>query len=112
MQRSLTIGGFVAILAMLGSLGFALGSGGAKLAVSQKGRAFLPGSLEIVAGDTLVIRNDDEFVHQVFIDNAKFKFDSGEQAVGETVEITFPASGTYQVLCAIHPKMQLDVVVK
>jgi len=98
-------------LPTLGSLGFALGSGVA-INISQQGRAFLPGAIEIAKGDTLAIHNDDEYIHQVFVDNPSFKFDSGEQDIGQTVDITFPASGTFQVLCAIHPKMRLDVVVK
>ena len=66
----------------------------------------------VAKGDTLAIHNDDEYIHQVFVDNPSFKFDSGEQDIGQTVDITFSASGTFQVLCAIHPKMRLDVVVK
>jgi len=111
MRRILTGCGIVAFLATLGSLGFALGSG-VEVNISQKGRAFLPASIEITKGDTLAIHNDDEYIHQVFVDSQSFKFDSGEQDVGQTVDITFPAAGTFQVLCAIHPKMRLDVVVK
>ena len=101
----------VAFLAVLGSLGFALGSG-VEVNVSQKGRAFMPASIEINKGDTLSIHNDDEYIHQVFVASPSFNFDSGEQGVGQTVNITFPAAGTFQVLCAIHPKMRLDVIVK
>jgi plastocyanin len=99
------------IAIFLATLGFALGSG-VEVNISQKGRAFLPGSIKIAKGDTLAIHNDDEYIHQVFVDNPSFKFDSGEQDIGQTVDITFSASGTFQVLCAIHPKMRLDVVVK
>jgi plastocyanin len=111
MRRILLACGIVAVLATLGSLGFALGSG-VDVKVSQKGRAFLPASVEIDEGDTLAIRNDDEYIHQVYVSSSSFNFDSGEQEIGQTVRITFPVSGTFQVLCAIHPKMRLDVVVK
>lgn len=111
MRRTLIGCGIVAFFATLGSLGFALGSG-VEVNISQKGRAFLPRSIAIAKGDTLAIHNDDEYIHQVFVDNPSFRFDSGEQDVGQTVDITFSASGTFQVLCAIHPKMRLDVVVK
>jgi len=80
--------------------------------VSYDPLVFTPASVEISRGDTLAIHNDDEYVHQVFIDSPDFKFDSREQDVGQTVEVQFPAAGTYQVLCAIHPRMRLDVVVK
>ena len=111
MRRIVVAFGIIAFLAMLGPFGFALGSG-AKINISQKGRDFLPETVEISRGDTLAIHNDDEYVHQVFVDSPSFKFDSGEQDVGQTVEITFPVAGNFQVLCAIHPKMQLDVTVK
>jgi len=103
--------GIVVFLATLGSLGFALGSG-VEVNISQKGRAFMPASIEVDKGDTLSIHNDDEYIHQVFVSSPSFSFDSGEQGIGQTVNITFPVSGTFQVLCAIHPKMRLDVVVK
>jgi plastocyanin len=111
MRRIMVACAVVVFVATLGPLGFALGSG-ARIDISQKGRAFTPASVEISRGDTLAIHNDDEYVHQVFIDSPDFKFDSREQDVGLTVEIQFPAAGTYQVLCAIHPRMRLDVVVK
>jgi plastocyanin len=111
MRRVLIALGMLAFLATLGPLGFALGAG-ARISVSQKGRAFMPGTVEIARGDTLAIHNDDEYIHQVFVESPDFKFDSGAQDVGETAEITFPAVGTYHVLCAIHPKMRLQVVVK
>ncbi|HTW51673.1 MAG TPA: plastocyanin/azurin family copper-binding protein [Stellaceae bacterium] len=111
MRSVLVACGIAAFLATLGSLGFALGSG-AEVNISQKGRAFMPASIEIDKGDTLAIRNDDEYIHQVFVASPSFSFDSGEQEIGQTVRITFPTSGTFQVLCAIHPKMRLDVVVK
>jgi len=111
MYRILVACGIVAFLAWLGSLGFALGSG-IEVNISQKGRAFMPASVEINKGETLVIRNDDEYIHQVYVTSPSFNFDSGEENVGQTVPITFPVLGTFQVLCAIHPKMRLDVVVK
>jgi plastocyanin len=111
MHRILIIGGVFAFLATLGSLGFALG-GGAGIAVSQKGRAFMPNSVQIETGEKATIHNDDEYIHHVFIDSPDFHFDSGEQRIGQTVEITFTVPGTFRVLCAIHPKMRLDVTVK
>ncbi len=111
MRRILVACGIVAVLAALGSLGFALGSG-VEINISQKGRAFMPASVEINRGDTLAIRNDDEYIHQAYVASPTFSFDSGEQDIGQTVHITFPVAGTFQVLCAIHPKMRLDVVVK
>ena len=80
--------------------------------VMQKGRAFNPRAMEVKAGEEILIENDDQYVHHVFVDNAQLKFDSGEQKIGQTVRIVFPRPGDYVVLCAIHPKMRLDVTVK
>lgn len=90
-------------------VGFALG---VEVIVSQKDRAFSPNAVELALGDTLSIHNDDQFVHDVLVDSQNFSFDSGEQGIGQNVQIKFPAAGHYRVTCAIHPKMRLEVEVK
>ena len=90
-------------------VGFALGT---EVIVSQRNRAFSPNAVELALGDTLSIHNDDQFVHDVLVDSQNFSFDSGEQAIGQNVQIKFPAAGHYRVTCAIHPKMRLEVEVK
>ena len=35
--------------------------------VTQKDRTFIPESVDISVGDTIVIRNDDMFLHQVYV---------------------------------------------
>ena len=90
-------------------VGFALG---VEVIVSQKDRAFTPNAVELALGDTLSIHNDDQFVHDVLVNSQNFSFDSGEQGIGQNVEIKFPAAGHYRVTCAIHPKMRLEVEVK
>ena len=39
-------------------------------------------------------------------------FDSGDQEPGSKTNIAFPVAGTFDVLCAIHPKMKLTIQVK
>ena len=90
-------------------VGFALG---VEVIVSQKNRAFSPNAVELALGDTLSIHNDDQFVHDVLVSSQNFSFDSGEQGVGQNVQIKFPTAGHYRVTCAIHPKMRLEVDVK
>ena len=90
-------------------VGFALGT---EVIVSQKDRAFSPNAVELALGDTLSIHNDDQFVHDVLVSSQNFSFDSGEQGVGQNVQIKFPTAGHYRVTCAIHPKMRLEVEVK
>jgi plastocyanin len=79
-------------------------------AISQKGRQFHPGEISIKRGETLEIVNDDaDLLHHAYVDSPKFSFDSGDQQPGSRTDITFPASGDFEVLCAIHPKMRLVV---
>jgi plastocyanin len=81
--------------------------------VSQKGREFNPAQISIRRGETVQIVNDDgDLLHHAYIDSKAFAFDSGDQQPGSRTDITFPVAGTFDVLCAIHPKMKLQVKVQ
>ena len=80
--------------------------------IAQKGRAFAISDITIPRGDTVLFTNDDEFLHQIYVDSRDMSFDSPEQAPGQTIEINFPRSGTFPVRCHIHPKMLLTVRVE
>ena len=83
------------------------------LQVMQKSRSFQPGAIELQQNQVLQIVNDDgQLMHHAYVDARDFKFDSGEQAPGTTVNIHFPTAGMYVVLCGIHPKMRLNVAVR
>jgi len=78
--------------------------------VSQKGREFRPHEITLNRGETITIVNDDaDLRHHAYIDADNFKFDSGDQEPGSKTPITFTVAGTFDVLCAIHPKMELIV---
>ena len=81
--------------------------------VSQIGQAFNPAQLTIKRGETIQILNDDgDLLHHVYLESNDFNFDSGDQGPGSKTAITFPKTGTFELLCAIHPKMRLVVSVK
>lgn len=80
--------------------------------VSQFHRQFSPGQLRIARGTTVHIENDDNVTHHVYVDAPDMQFDSGEQPIGKTVDVTFDKVGTFMVLCAIHPTMKLKVIVE
>jgi len=82
------------------------------ITVSQHGRKFAPDVLHLAPGTIVHIVNDDRVTHHVYVDAPNMKFDSGEQPVGTTVDLTFDRAGTFQVLCAIHPTMHLQVTVE
>ena len=80
--------------------------------IIQNGRAFHPVEVTINHGETLDFSNQDEFIHQIYVDTPGLNYDSAEQPPGETFHIAFPDAGTFSVRCHIHPKMLLTVHVK
>jgi cytochrome c peroxidase len=77
--------------------------------VSQDDKAFHPTHIALSPGGRLWVVNNDIRTHNVRVFDPALDFDSGAQEPGETVEITFPASGSFLVFCGIHPKMELYV---
>jgi len=80
--------------------------------VVQKGRAFSLGQVTIARGDTVLFTNDDEFLHQIYVDSRNMSFDSDEQPPGQAIQVNFPRAGSFPVRCHIHPKMLLVVHVE
>ncbi len=91
---------------------FASAQAGSEPVISQKNRTYAPGAVTLKPGESLKIINDDIFLHHAFVKSDKMQFDSGSMEEGDSVRLTFEKSGEYQVLCAIHPKMKLNVSVK
>ena len=101
-----------AMLSVLGGVAWAALTG-PTFQVSQKGRAFQPGELTIRRGETVQIVNDDaDLLHHAYVDSERFTFDSGDQEPGSKADVTFPVAGTFAVLCGIHPKMHMTVIVE
>ena len=80
--------------------------------ISQKSRAFSAKEVAIAVGDTVQFGNDDEFIHQVFVESKTFNFDTAESSPGDKIDIKFTVAGTFEVHCHIHPKMGLVVTVQ
>jgi plastocyanin len=92
-------------VAMLIGFGTLAGLAASQYLVSQKGREFTPGDVTIKRGEAVTIVNDDaDLRHHAYIDSDKFTFDSEDQEPGSKTNIAFPLEGTFEVLCAIHPK--------
>lgn len=79
--------------------------------ISQKNRRFDPTELTIRQGQRVRVLNDDRFIHHVYFETADAEYDSGDQRPGQSIVLEFPDIGTYEVRCAIHPKMRLDIEV-
>jgi plastocyanin len=85
----------------------------AGISISQKGQAFRTGEAHIKKGEAIEIVNDDgDLLHHAYVSAPNFSFDSGDQAPGSRIQLTIPARGSFDVLCAIHPRMKLRVVVE
>jgi plastocyanin len=80
--------------------------------ISQKNRTYAPGAIEINVGDTVKVVNDDIFLHHAFIESDDLEFDSGSMEEMESASVRFKKPGTYNMKCAIHPKMNLEITVK
>ena len=77
--------------------------------IVQRGRAFTVAEVSIAAGDTLEFSNDDDFIHQIYIQSPQLSLDSPEQEPGQVITVKFPVAGHFEVRCHIHPKMLLRV---
>ncbi len=74
------------------------------------GRAFAPGRLQALVGDTVVWRNADGTNHTVTSDDGDL-LDSGFIAPGTTFAHAFGKTGRYAYHCSIHKFMRGEVVV-
>jgi amicyanin len=78
-------------------------------AVNIDGFAFAPATLTVKAGSTVTWTNKDEDPHTVVAGGGAFR----SQALGSggIYSFTFPAAGTFDYICSIHPFMHGTVVV-
>lgn len=82
-----------------------------EVVVLQKNKAFSQAKLTIHAGDKVTFRNEDGFVHNVFSLTDANSFDLGTYPQGQAKSVTFAKAGTYDIECAIHPEMKLQITV-
>ena len=80
--------------------------------IMQKGRVFRPAEVRIARGESLTFTNNDDFIHQIYVQAPDFSFDTEEKNPGQNVTQTFTTVGTFEVRCHIHPKMKLVVRVR
>lgn len=80
--------------------------------ITQKKRSFSQPEITVAAGDTVQFGNDDEFIHQVYVDAGSFKVDTAESEPGNNIDVKFTTRGDFEVHCHIHPKMLLLVHVQ
>lgn len=80
--------------------------------VDQKGLAFSTASLTVDKGTLVSFQNSDSTSHNILVTGNGVTLNSGLQAPGVAFKAPFLKSGTYQVICGIHPKMKMTVVIR
>ena len=82
--------------------------------MDQRGLAFVPHLLPVVAGSGVTFLNSDGTTHNVFSPDYE-KYDLGTWSKGESKEYVFPACAkppcVYAQLCKIHPEMDAYIAV-
>ena len=129
MKQSLNLK-LILMLSFLTSPLFSVNSSAAEIVLLQAGKTFVRGldeakaksiadnrdeikkysfdELKIKAGDSVEFRNVDSVKHNVFFDDL-FNF---VQIPGSIDKQVFKKAGTYEIKCAIHPKMKIKLVVE
>jgi plastocyanin len=79
--------------------------------ITQKGRQFSVEAVSVKKGETLTFFNDDTVPHNIMSLTAGNEFNLGSQPPGSSTPVTFTQVGDVSVICAIHPRMKLQVTV-
>jgi plastocyanin len=85
-----------------------VGAFAAEHAVTIKGFAFMPASLEVAVGDTVVFTNEDGAPHTA----TGGGFDTGTLKSGETGTVTISAAGEIDYKCNFHSSMKGKITAK
>jgi plastocyanin len=99
---------FVISLAAL--RGDAASTAGARPDVRIAGFVFGPTRLEGTVGQPVTWVNEDDSPHQVTVVSTKER--SAILTKGQSAVMAFPAAGTYEYICGLHPSMKGTVEVK
>lgn len=82
-----------------------------EVAVGQAGKTFNPADVKVHVGDSVKFNNDDSVTHAVLV-RGPAETNLGQIKPGDAKSVTFDQAGTYDVNCAIHPKMKLTITVE
>jgi plastocyanin len=79
--------------------------------VNQRGAAFSPHVLPVVAGTRVEFPNEDDILHNVFSYSDAARFDLGLYKHPEVKYVTFDKPGRVDVFCSIHKAMNCVILV-
>jgi plastocyanin len=84
-------------------------AGGGAAAVSIKGFAFNPATIQAKVGENITWTNGDSVAHTVTLDDGSSK--SGNIEPAATYSHAFTQAGTFTYHCEIHPQMKGTITV-
>ncbi len=84
----------------------------AEYEIFQKGKQFSVTTLSAQVGDKVVFVNDDRFAHNIYSDTPGFEFDFRKQMPGEKDILVLDKAIVFDVKCAIHPRMEMKIIVQ
>lgn len=96
---------------ILGVLAISTPSAAEEHVVIQSGKQFSVSTIQVSEGDSVVFRNEDQVIHNVFAASGTNTFEIKAQLPGQSTPVRFGAAGTTEIRCAIHPNMKLIVEV-
>ena len=79
--------------------------------LAQKGQAFVPRVMAILAGTRVEFPNEDPIYHNVFSVSPAKRFDLGKYSRGKSKSVTFEKPGRINIYCDIHSNMEAFIVV-
>ena len=82
-----------------------------EVAVGQADKTFNPADVQVKVGDSVTFNNDDTVTHAVLV-KGPHETNLGQMKPGDAKSVTLDEAGTYDVKCAIHPKMKLTITVQ
>lgn len=99
------------ILAIVVLSAMAMNASAEEHIVDQKKLKFIPDKITIAVGDTVIFKNSDRTAHQVTVKKG-MKANSPLLPPKKEYKLDFPAAGTFEIGCHIHPRMKLVITVK
>lgn len=96
-------------LAVLSSASFGFSAASATHTIVIEGMKFVPETLAIKSGDTIIWENRDFLPHTV---TSGKNFDSGEIKAGASWTRVIKAKGLLNYVCSLHPTMKASLAVK
>ena len=82
------------------------------MAILQRNQAFSQAEVTIQAGDTLKWGNADPFNHNITVKGGAEDVSLGIQKPDQVLSHRFEVAGKYVVVCQIHPRMKMNVIVQ